>query len=552
MDNKTKIKFNVLAVICILIFCFAISPITLQNDTFYTIKIGEHILNNGIDMSQDPFSFHDIPYTYPHWLYDVGIYLVYNLGGMMGIYISTVVLACILGLTVYFTNKKIVKNDLISFVLTIGVMCVMRTFVAARAQLVTFILFALTIYFIEMFLESKKIRYAISLIIIPIIIANVHLAVWPFYFVLFLPYIAEYLIVLLVDAHLEYNIAIKCRNYKIKKLSKKTGNEEKIAKLELQNSKSKEKLNGTLEREEKRRKNSYKIKLQKLDTTKWLILIVIICIFTGLITPLGDTPYTYLIKTMQGNTTQSINEHLPMVLIQSPYAMAVIGIVLAMLIFTDTKIKLSDLFMLCGLLILALMSKRQLSMLVLVGVVSINRLICNFVNKYDSQGTAQMEKIITTGFGKVMTLLIVVLFSVLVYKPQIGNKFIDKNMYPVEAAEFINNNLNKEDIKLYNEYNYGSYLLFKDIPVFIDSRADLYTPEFNGDKEKDIFSDFIKVSAINTYYETIFDKYEITHLLIPNNTKVDLFISRDDNYKSIYKDDNFVIYERLTHKVSYN
>ena len=36
---------------------------------------------------------------------------------------------------------------------------------------------------------------------------------------------------------------------------------------------------------------------------------MIICVLTGLLTPLGDTPYTYLYKTMQGNTTQNINEH---------------------------------------------------------------------------------------------------------------------------------------------------------------------------------------------------------------------------------------------------
>ena len=33
-------------------------------------------------------------------------------------------------------------------------------------------------------------------------------------------------------------------------------------------------------------------------------------------------------------------------------------------------------------------------------------------------------------------------------------------------------------MKIYNEYNYGSYLLFRGIPVFIDSRCDLYTKEY--------------------------------------------------------------------------
>lgn len=78
MDKSVKMKFNILAIFSIIILCIGISPIGLQNDTFYTVKIGEHILQNGIDM-QDPFSWHEnLSYTYPHWLYDTIIYIIYN------------------------------------------------------------------------------------------------------------------------------------------------------------------------------------------------------------------------------------------------------------------------------------------------------------------------------------------------------------------------------------------------------------------------------------------------------------------------------------------
>ena len=93
--DRTKIRFNILAILLIAIFCFSITPITLQNDTFYTIKIGEHITKNGIDM-HDPFSFHDISYTYPHWLYDVCIYLIYSIGGQMrNLYFYSCFMYCI-------------------------------------------------------------------------------------------------------------------------------------------------------------------------------------------------------------------------------------------------------------------------------------------------------------------------------------------------------------------------------------------------------------------------------------------------------------------------
>ena len=74
-EKKTNIKFDILAIVVIIILCFAIAPITLQNDTYYTLKIGELITQNGVDM-QDHFSWHeDLPYTYPHWAYDTGLYL---------------------------------------------------------------------------------------------------------------------------------------------------------------------------------------------------------------------------------------------------------------------------------------------------------------------------------------------------------------------------------------------------------------------------------------------------------------------------------------------
>ena len=144
-----KIKrIDVIAIVSIIIFAFSITPITFQNDTYYTIAIGKHILENGIDM-QDPFSWHEnLPYTYPHWAYDTGTYIIYNLGenigigGFTAVYIATVVLSVILGIVIYLVNSKLSKNNIISFLVTLGVLYLLKNYIAARAQLVTFILFA--------------------------------------------------------------------------------------------------------------------------------------------------------------------------------------------------------------------------------------------------------------------------------------------------------------------------------------------------------------------------------------------------------------------------
>ena len=101
------------------------------------------------------------------------------------------------------------------------------------------------------------------------------------------------------------------------------------------------------------------------------------------------------------------------------------------------------------------------------------------------------------------------------------------------------------NIKIFNDYNYGSYLMYRGIPVFIDSRADVYDPKFNGLKD-DIFQDYIKTNGLNKYYEDTFEHYGITHVISYANSKLALYLSHDYDYKELYKDKNFVIYERLS------
>ena len=565
MTDKDKkllnIAFNILAVFCIAIFCIALTPKLLQNDTFYTVKVGQGIRKWGID-GQDHYSFNDLPYTYPHWLYDVIISLIFDyLGGWTGIYVSTMILSATLGILLYFTLKKITKNSLVSLIIALGQMYLMRDYVAARAQLVTFILFVLTILFIEKFLESGKKRYAIGLVIIPILIANIHSAVWPFYFVLFLPYIGEYALRIIIGANVIHNLykwglnlRIKKANNILKKASKKddvTKYQAKLVELTKKQEENNSKFETTIAKREEKRKRPFKLRIEKIDRVKWLILIMFICLFTGLLTPIGDMPYTYTLRIMQGNTTASISEHLPLTLIDSKSILFCLTLTIALLIFTDTKIKLRDFFFLAGLTLLALMSRRQISMLVLFGGMVLAKIITELIEKYDKKGTKEVMNFMTSTIGEILTILFIFALSYFMYVPQQNAPYINSSSYPVEAAEWIKENLDYKNIRMFNEYNYGSYLLLEDIPVFIDSRCDLYTPEFNGEKGddgkyhgQDIFSDFMNISSIATYYDTKFNEYDITHVMTKTNTKLNMLLSRDDGYKQIYKDDNFIIYER--------
>lgn len=536
--EKRNIICGIIFAIIIILFGFSVAPKTLQNDTYYTVSIGNLIMENGIDM-KDHYSWHeDLPYTYPHWMYDVFMSIIYNMGSWQGIYISVCIMSIILGLSIYIVNKKINKNQVISFALTIGAMYLLKDYIAARAQLVTFIIFIWVIYFIEKFIENpKKVGYAIGIILASIIIANIHVAVWPFLFVIFLPYIAEYIICLVADTVIYQKITILWKKILLNKYkndeTKKQKINQELNEIYLQN----EKVKNVREKEE-----PYKIRMKLNKNVKWLILVIAICGLTGFLTPLGTTPYTYLVKTMEGNTVNNINEHLPLTLINNIPIMCTIIIVLSLLIFTKVKIRLSDLFMIGGLTFLMFSSRRQSTMFVLIGSIILNRMFTEAIKIYSKENMEWMFKNIVCILGIAVSVVAIFQGAKFIDKKK-DNSYVNEASYPVDAANWILENFDVNNIKLFNEYNYGSYLLYRGIPVFIDSRADLYAPEFNG--KKDIFMDFINTSNLGKFYGKTFEEYGITHVILYKNAKIRMIIdeTEPEKYNKIYSDKYFVIYE---------
>lgn len=500
--EKRKKKFVICFIVWICILGMGLIRKEFQNDTFYTIEIGELILENGIDM-MDHFSFHsNLAYTYPHWLYDVFIYLCYLVCGYVGIHISTVVLLLILLVLVFKINRTITNNVSISAFVTFICALSISGFATARAQLASFLIFALEIYFIEMFLKNKKNKYLIGLLVLSILICNIHLAVWPFYFIVYLPYLAEYIISLIVS-----KIKLKKENKFIKFLKNK-------------------------------------FVLEKNINVKYLFGTMILSIFTGLLTPLGDTPYTYTINMMMSNAQEYVKEHQMLSWAQSPFTIIIAGETLFLSLIS--KVKLRDLFMICGLVLMSVISIRHLSLLSLIGTICFARLFTMFLENYNFNS----DRIIVNFFSKkvvaIISFILVIIGSSLIGNFQLSKDFINKEMYPVDAVKYIKENIDIENMKIFNEYNFGSYLLHHDIPVFIDSRADLYASEYSG-LENDILDDY---HYMPSNYQEKFEFYGITHVLIYKEIEDEVnpfynLLNKDSNYKNLYEDEYFVLYEKL-------
>ena len=353
-------------------------------------------------------------------------------------------------------------------------------------------------------------------------------------------YASYYRICVIID--LDLILRIRKLIYVIKKKISKN-KPEKLNILEEKIKKVDQQIENTQKARKESRRHPYKIKIKRNKNVKYLIIVMLIAALMGLCTPLGDTPYTYLVKTMQGDTTENINEHLPLTLINQKDVLTVIIVIIAILMMTDIKIRLKDLLMFGGLVILMLMSRRQISIFALIGVTIACKILISFFIRYKCMDDLKrLFKEMTSKFGIIITICIFIIISVKLYKPKMNDNYVDESSYPVQACDYILENIDLENARFYNEYNYGSYMLFRGIPVFIDSRADLYTPEFNPGCT--VFDDFLNISNIGTYSEDKFEEYEITHLICYKNAKLNMFLSRNYEYKELYSDEKFVIYER--------
>ena len=184
---KVNIKKNIapiLLVIAMVVSIIILCPKPMQNDTFWSIKVGEKLVKDGT-WDVDTFSMHDgLKYVAHHFFTDVVIYFAYVLGGFTGLYVLEILMALGLAWILYLLNKELCGSKKLSYSMLCIQMVLLTLFISVRAQMISYILFALELLLLEKSRKQDKLKYYIGLGIIPLLLTNFHMGVAPFYFIL--------------------------------------------------------------------------------------------------------------------------------------------------------------------------------------------------------------------------------------------------------------------------------------------------------------------------------------------------------------------------------
>ncbi|MBR6613955.1 MAG: hypothetical protein IKK84_04230 [Clostridia bacterium] len=474
--NIAPILFAIAIVIGIIILC----PKPMQNDTFWSIKIGEKLVKDGT-WEIDPFSMHDgLKYVAHHFFTDVVIYFVYVLGGFTGLYILEILMALGLAWILYLLNKELCGSKKLSYSMLCMQMVLLTLFISVRAQMISYMLFALELLLLEKSRKQDKLKYYIGLGIIPLLLTNFHMGVAPFYFILLGVY------------------GLDALNIKFLWLKTNTKPDSK--------------------------------------RFKKLILLGIIGILLLFVNPYGIDGVVYCFKTLGNDFINTyIDEFQPFSMRDSITMLHVLYIIFVLFVFmvSKAKVDLKDMLLIFGTLFMHFTAYRYTSLFIICSAVIV-KYILSIIK------TMELEKVDKIAFV-VTSIMIMIVLGVDILSTR-NLDYLEDAVAPVKAVEVLKENID-EDTILYNEYIWGGYLILNDVKVFIDSRADLYTEEYNDGVT--VAKDFAKIQMLQEGYKEAMEKYNFNMYLVHSNSLTSRMLDDKAEFKCIYTDDAASIYKKV-------
>jgi len=494
LDYMPKLIMKITLIIAMFVYILAISPIVLQNDTFFDIALGKEYTENGIH-EIDNFSIHEgLSYHAQHLIVNLIIYNIHNTFNFLGLYVFEIILTCVIALLFYLVNCRFTKNKALSYILVYLELLMFSPFISLRAQMFSTIIFLIEILLINKLLygnlSKKHNNYVIVILtLLPVLLINLHSGVVAFYYIILGVYLTNLLKIHIIRIENDSNIDSKL--------------------------------------------------LQKLFIPLLLSLPLL------LLNPFGVEGITYMPKTL-GNSFINAN-----IVEFQPFSIkATSGLIIsiyfaihfATLILSDRKIKIYELLFFIGTMFMTLLSLRHFIFYIITTLVLIPHIenVTYKAKKWLYNGLNEKGPKVMTATTYIVTAFVIFTISISCLSEK-TYEFIPKDEYPVGAVEFIKENIGY-DKGIFNEYAWGSYLMLNNIKVFIDSRCDLYTKEYN--KDVTVAEDYMKTLNCRVDYDETVDKYKIKYFLISEERPLFVMLSKDNNYEIIYQDSTASIFRK--------
>jgi len=272
-----------------------------------------------------------------------------------------------------------------------------------------------------------------------------------------------------------------------------------------------------------------------------ILIALVVSFFAGFLNPYGLKSMTYLFRSYGHQSISKNVMEMQSPNFQTGSGLFVFlvlfAVVLVLIVSKNSTLKLRYALLMLGTSFMALSSLRNLSLFAVCGMPMIA-----FVIRDLNPGTAVAKKIPRrTQITMVVAYIVIVLvcFSINLsdsYKHQ------DDGL-PNDAIAFIQKEYKSDNIRLFTDYNWGGYAEFKGLKPFIDARAEVFLKVNNG--KEDILDDLLDVDSGRLYYTDFIKKYRLNVFLLEKDVLLDVYLSKDSAYHKVFESKEFVIYDNM-------
>ena len=103
------------------------------------------------------------------------------------------------------------------------------------------------------------------------------------------------------------------------------------------------------------------------------------------------------------------------------------------------KIRIVDIFMIVGLMIMAFMSKRHFSLFIILGMISVTGVIVRYLVK----NNRIINDLVDSRVFLIIVILEVLMIGDIKFGYNIKNNYVDEKIYPVDGVKYLKDNMEK-------------------------------------------------------------------------------------------------------------
>jgi hypothetical protein len=116
-----------------------------------------------------------------------------------------------------------------------------------------------------------------------------------------------------------------------------------------------------------------------------------------------------------------------------------------------------------------------------------------------------------------------------------GNEEAIRKTYPVAAVDFLEEE-GLTQARGYNTYNWGGYLIWRGVPVFVDGRADVYGDDF-------LFY-YLQTYRLEATWAQPLNDFDVDYVLMEPTSPLSTLLATSPQWREIYRDDIAQVFVR--------